>query len=65
MRRVRSSPLLILLIVVSFVVGWGPLSASDAPQKTAVDTPTKVAPAPAVAAELARFNDLLAGLARA
>ena len=63
MRRVRLSALLILLIVVSFVVGSGPLGASDQPVKTAVDTPTKVAPAPAAAAELARFNDLLAGLA--
>jgi serine protease Do len=63
MRRVHLSLPLILLIVVSFVVGPGPLDADDQPTKAAIDTPTKVAPAPAVAPELARFNDLLAGLA--
>ena len=64
MRRVRVSPVLILLILVSFVVGPGPLGAADQPTKAAVsDAPTKVAPAPTIAPELARFNDLLAGLA--
>jgi serine protease Do len=62
MRRARLFPLPILLIV-SLVIGAGPLGAADPPAKNAADAPTKAAPAPAVAPELARFNDLLAGLA--
>jgi serine protease Do len=41
--------------IASLVIGCLPAAAADAP--------TKAAPAPAVAPELARFNDLLAGLA--
>jgi serine protease Do len=47
------SRLLILIIAISLVGGAGPLGAADAPTKAA----------PAAAPELARFNDLLAGLA--
>jgi serine protease Do len=45
----------IVLVAFSLLIGAAPLGAADAP--------TKAAPAPAVAPELARFNDLLAGLA--
>src|SRR6266545_1185485 len=45
----------IVLVAVLLLIGAGPLGAADAP--------TKVGPAPAAAPELARFNDLLAGLA--
>jgi serine protease Do len=62
MRSMRLSILPILLIAVSLGIGPGPLAASDPPAKAAADAPTKVGPAPAVAPELARFNDLLAGL---
>ena len=55
MRSPRTSFLLILLLVASIAV--------DGPLARAADAPTKAAPAPAVAPELARFNDLLAGLA--
>ena len=55
MRPVHRSRLLILIVAGSIAAGVGPLGAAD--------TPTKVAPAPAIAPELQRFNDLLAGLA--
>ncbi len=47
-------------IVLALLVGF--LAVDGAPVRAA-DAPTKAAPAPAVAPELARFNDLLAGLA--
>jgi serine protease Do len=46
---------LLALLIASLATGPLPAGAADAP--------TKAAPAPAVAPELARFNDLLAGLA--
>src|SRR5712692_2545627 len=55
MRVIRTPRALILLVALLLLVGAGPLGAADAP--------TKAAPAPAAAPELARFNDLLAGLA--
>jgi len=55
MHTARTSRLLVLIPALSLLVGVSSLGAADAP--------TKVAPAPAVAPELARFNDLLAGLA--
>jgi len=55
MRVIRTPRALILLVALSLLIGAGPLGAADAP--------TKVGPAPAAAPELARFNDLLAGLA--
>jgi serine protease Do len=55
MRGIRTSRALIVLVALSLLAGAGPLAAADAP--------TKVGPAPAAAPELARFNDLLAGLA--
>ena len=53
MRGIRTPRALIVLIALSLLVGAGPLGAADGPTK----------PAPAAAPELARFNDLLAGLA--
>jgi serine protease Do len=55
MHTARTSRLLVLIPALSLLVCVSSLGAADAP--------TKVAPAPAVAPELARFNDLLAGLA--
>ena len=55
MRGVRMPHTLIALVALSVLLGAGSLGAADAP--------TKAAPAPAIAPELARFNDLLAGLA--
>jgi len=55
MRSPRTSVLLALLLI-GFIAVDGSLAR-------AADAPTKAAPAPAVAPELARFNDLLAGLA--
>ena len=55
MRGIRTSRALIVLVALSLLAGAGPLAAADAP--------TKVGPAPVAAPELARFNDLLAGLA--
>jgi serine protease Do len=55
MRVIRTPRALIVLVALSLLVGAGPLGAADAP--------TKVGAAPAAAPELARFNDLLAGLA--
>jgi serine protease Do len=46
---------LLALLIVSLATGSLPAGAAD--------PPTKAAPAPTVAPELARFNDLLAGLA--
>jgi serine protease Do len=46
---------LIALVALSLLVVAGPVGAAD--------PPTKAGPAPAAAPELARFNDLLAGLA--
>src|SRR6266850_1984780 len=54
-RMRRTSRGLIVLVALSLLAGAGPLGAADAP--------TKVGPAPVAAPELARFNDLLAGLA--
>src|SRR5258705_290485 len=54
MRSARM-PILVALLLGSLAVDGAPVRAADAP--------TKAAPAPAVAPELARFNDLLAGLA--
>src|ERR1700674_4074525 len=44
---------MIVLVALSLLIGASPLGAADAPTK----------PAPVAAPELARFNDLLAGLA--
>lgn len=56
MRSARTLSRLVPPLLLAFLVfDPGPVRAAD--------TPTKVAPAPAVAPELARFNDLLAGLA--
>jgi serine protease Do len=55
MRVIRTPRALILFVTLSLLIGAGPLGAADAP--------TTVGPAPAAAPELARFNDLLAGLA--
>ena len=55
MRGVLTSRWLILIAAVMVMATAAPLGAADAP--------TKAAPAPAAAPELARFNDLLAGLA--
>jgi serine protease Do len=55
MHRARTSRLLVLIVAASLLIGASTLGAADAP--------TKVGPVPAVAPELARFNDLLAGLA--
>ena len=54
MRRPRAFPPAIMLLACLIAAAPGPLGAAEAP--------SKVAPAPAVAPELARFNDLLAGL---
>jgi serine protease Do len=54
MRGPRYSLLLVSLLLVSVAAGPGSAFAAD--------PPTRVGPAPAVAPELARFNDLLAGL---
>jgi serine protease Do len=54
MRGPRYSLWLVSLLLVTVAVGPGSASAAD--------PPTKVGPAPGVAPELARFNDLLAGL---
>src|SRR5882672_1482968 len=54
MRSARM-PILLALLLGFLAVEGAPVRADDAP--------TKAAPAPAVAPELARFNDLLAGLA--
>jgi serine protease Do len=53
MREIRSSRSVIGLVALSLLIGMSPLGAADAQTK----------PAPAAAPELARFNDLLAGLA--
>src|SRR2546428_2047688 len=55
MRSARTPILLVLLLVGFLAVEGAPVRAADGP--------TKPAPAPAVAPELARFNDLLAGRA--
>src|SRR6266849_4229874 len=55
MRVICTPRVLIVLVTLSLLIGAGPLGAADAP--------TKAAPAPVAAPELARFNDLLAGLA--
>ena len=53
MRGTSTPRVLIVLVALSLLVPVSPLGAADQPTK----------PAPAVAPELARFNDLLAGLA--
>jgi serine protease Do len=55
MRSAQPSRLLVLILAIALLAGTGPIGGADAQ--------TKAAPAPAVAPELARFNDLLAGLA--
>ena len=55
MHTARRSRLLVSIPVLSLLLAAGPLGAAEAPAKTG--------PVPAVAPELARFNDLLAGLA--
>jgi serine protease Do len=56
MRSARTlTRLVLLLLLASLALGPGLVRAAD--------TTTKAAPAPAAAPELARFNDLLAGLA--
>jgi serine protease Do len=55
MRETLTSRALIGLVALSLLIGVSPLGSADGQ--------TKAAPAPVAAPELARFNDLLAGLA--